>query len=358
MTCQKASHLTFYLTMRVILVVWLALLILSCKEQEVSNPYQFVIPDNFPESKYSFQNNPITKEGFELGRMLFYDPILSRDETVSCSSCHQQHVAFADPLHVLSIGVDERVGTRNALPIQNMAFQQFFFWDGGVNHLDFVPINAITNPVEFDESVGDIVDKLNASSFYKNQFNKAFGEKEVTSQKVLHALSQFMVLMISANSRYDKYIRNEGELLSTQEQRGLLLFKQNCANCHSTDLFTNGDFLNNGLDTDENLDEGRARITEFNGDKGKFKVPSLRNVALTDPYMHDGRFNTLKQVLQHYSNGIKTSSTVDNSLFTNNSPGLSLTEDEQNDIIAFLQTLTDESFIKDKRFSAPLMPKQ
>jgi cytochrome c peroxidase len=289
--------------------------------------------------------------------MLFYDPILSRDGTVSCSSCHQQHVAFADPLHPLSIGVDERVGTRNALPIQNMAFQQFFFWDGGVNHLDFVPINAITNPVEFDESVSDIVEKLNASLFYKNQFNKTFGQQEVTSQKVLHALSQFMLLMISADSRYDKYVRNEGELLSTQEQKGLLLFKQHCATCHSTDLFTNGDFLNNGLDNDENLDEGRARITEFAGDKGKFKVPSLRNVALTDPYMHDGRFNTLSQVLQHYANGIKISATVDNRLFTNDSPGLLLTEEEQEAIIVFLQTLTDDSFIKDKRFAAPIMPK-
>lgn len=322
-------------------------------EESVENPYAFEAPPNFPAATYTFQNNPITEEGFELGRRLFYDGALSRDGSVSCASCHQQHVAFADPLHRLSIGVDERVGIRNAPAIQNVAFKKFFFWDGGVNHVDFVPIAAILNPLEMDETIASIVVKLQAEEKYKTRFRAAFKTDEINSQRMLHALAQFMALMVSANSRYDRYIRNEGEVLNAAELRGLTAFQQKCTGCHATDLFTNDDFRNNGLDATFEKDNGRERITEYSGDRGKFKVPSLRNVALTKPYMHDGRFKTLEEVLMHYQSGVKDSETLDPILRNNETLGIALSDQERSDILAFLLTLTDDSFIKDKRFSQP-----
>jgi cytochrome c peroxidase len=338
-------------------IVWAcaSYVLMSCaaEEEPAKNPYAFEIPANFPAARYTFQNNAVTAEGFELGRSLFYDGILARDGTVSCASCHQQHVAFADPLHRLSIGVDERVGIRNAPAIQNVAFKKFFFWDGGVNHVDFIPIAAIENPLEMDETMASVVSKLNADEKYRTRFRAAFGTEEVNSQRMLHALAQFMALMVSANSRYDRYIRNEGELLSPQELRGLATFRVKCASCHATDLFTDDDFRNNGLDASFEKDNGRERITEFAGDRGKFKVPSLRNVALTMPYMHDGRFRTLEEVLTHYQSGVKDSETLDPLLRNGSTLGIAMTAAEKADILAFLQTLTDDSFLKDKRFSQP-----
>lgn len=341
--------------MRIIFCV-LVLVMASCSDQESVpvNHYAFKRPENFPDAVYTFDNNPITKEGFALGRELFYDPILSIDNSIACANCHQQHVAFADPVHRFSKGVGDRSGIRNAPPIQNMAFQSDFFWDGGVKHLDFVPINAITSELEMDETIANVVEKLKNNASYRQKFNKAFGTTEISSQQVLHALSQFMNLMVSANSRYDKYSRNEGEELTTSELQGLTLFEAKCASCHSTDLFTDGSFRNNGLDENFEKDLGREVITEFSGDRGKFKVPSLRNVELTSPYMHDGRLKTLEQVLDHYIHNVKLSETLDPILNVNTVPGLSITEDEKLKIIEFLKTLTDREFTKDKRFARPI----
>jgi cytochrome c peroxidase len=341
--------------MRIIFCV-LVLLMVSCSDHESDpvNPYAFKRPENFPDAVYTFENNPVTKEGFELGRELFYDPILSIDNSIACANCHQQHVAFADPVHRFSKGVGDRSGIRNAPPIQNMAFQSDFFWDGGVKHLDFVPINAITSELEMDETIANVVEKLKNNASYRQKFSKAFGTTEINSQQVLHALSQFMNLMVSANSRYDKYIRNEDEQLTSAEIEGLALFESKCASCHATDLFTDGSFRNNGLDETFEKDLGREVITEFSGDRGKFKVPSLRNVELTPPYMHDGRFKTLEQVLDHYIHNVKLSETLDPILNVNTDPGLSITDDEKIKIIEFLKTLTDREFTKDKRFARPI----
>ncbi|CAN0485369.1 unnamed protein product, partial [Phaeothamnion confervicola] len=202
-------------------------------------------------------------------------------------------------------------GVRNAPAIQNLAFQDDFFWDGGVKHLDFVPINAITNEVEMGETLSHVVDKLQNNEIYRAKFNKAFATTEITSQQLLHALSQFMSLMISSNSKYDRYIRNEGGVLTQSEKEGLVLFERKCSSCHTIGLFTDGSFRNNGLDNTFEKDLGREHITEFSGDRGKFKVPSLRNVELTSPYMHDGRFQTLEQVLEHYAHQVKYSVTLD-----------------------------------------------
>lgn len=238
--------------------------LLSCRlENEpavLSSPYQFVRPAHFPEPTYTFRNNPVAEAGFLLGKRLFDEPLLSVDGSVACSNCHVQAVAFADPQHRLSVGVHDRAGTRNAPGIANMAFMDEFFWDGGVTHLDFVPPNAIENPVEMDETMANVVRKLNAHSEYPALFRKAFGPVDsINAPLMLQALSQFMALLVSADSAYDRYLLNEGEL-TTAQLSGKALFEEKCAGCHSGVLFTNQSYRNNGLDS-LFADPGRARIS-------------------------------------------------------------------------------------------------
>jgi cytochrome c peroxidase len=339
-----------------LLMSFLFIGLISCTGEEEALPdeqYIFEVPSNFPSPTYTFDNNPVTKRGFELGRALFYDPVLSRDSSVSCASCHVQAVAFADPQHALSRGVEEREGTRNAPQIANLAFQKELFWDGGITHLDFAPINAITNPLEMDETLANVVQKLNDHPQYPAQFEAAFGSDSVHSANMLHALSQFMVMMVSANSRYDQYVRNEGESLTEEELDGMQIFEEKCSTCHAGTLFNDGSYRNNGLDNDFSKDTGRGIITEVDTDQGKFKVPSLRNVALTKPYMHDGRFKTLEEVLDHYAGGVVASSTLDPLLKNKNQLGIALTENEKQKIILFLETLTDREFTVNPLFRAP-----
>lgn len=342
--------------MRLVTVFILTLLLTGCADgvEPVKDPYVFEAPANFPAPVYTFGNNPVSKAGAKLGQMLFYDPVLSLDSSIACANCHQQAVAFSDPVHRFSRGVDDAAGFRNAPAIQNMAFQKNFFWDGGVKHLDFVPINAVTSKIEMAETLEQVVQKLQRSKFYPKKFNDAFHEDEITSQQMLYALSQFMNLMVSANAKYDKYVRNELDL-TKDEAEGLEIFEAQCRTCHATDLFTDDSFRNNGLDASFEKDTGRERITEFSGDRGKFKVPSLRNVDLTSPYMHDGRFNTLEQVLDHYSNTVKDSETLDPLLKQGESPGIVLSAEEKVKLIAFLKTLSDESFRRDPRFANPFL---
>ncbi|MTI22769.1 cytochrome-c peroxidase [Fulvivirga sp. RKSG066] len=330
-------------------VCCLLLLMVACEEADEeakSNNYKFVKPRHFPAPTYNFDKNPITKEGFELGKKLFFDPLLSKDNSVSCNSCHIQSTAFADAQqHPLSIGVDNRVGLRNAPPLTNLAFMPEFFWDGGVTHLDFVPINAIESPFEMDEKLASVVEKLNANDEYRQLFQMAFSVDEITSPLMLKALSQFMLLMVSANTPYDDYILGDVEALSKEEVEGLSLFRQKCGDCHSGELFTDFTYRNNGLNTDFK-DQGRALITESENDVGKFRVPGLRNIARTAPYMHNAMFTSLEQVLDHYDNSIQHSPTLDPTL----EKGISLTENEKSKIITFLNTLTDHDFRSDRRF--------
>ncbi|MDF9798964.1 cytochrome c peroxidase [Catalinimonas alkaloidigena] len=332
-------------------------LLFSCQTDEiegmVDRKYIFVKPDNFPEPTYTFDNNPVTEKGFELGRKLFFDPVLSRDGSVSCNNCHIQATAFADgPQHPMSVGVDNRRGTRNAPALTNLAFMREFFWDGGVTHLDFVPTNAIENAQEMDESLANVVDKLNQDDEYPALFKEAFGIDTITSPYMLHAFSQFLVMMVSANSKYDKYMRNEGESLTDAELEGMKLFEEKCASCHEGILFSDFSFRNNGINASFG-DEGRARITEHSADQGKFRVPSLRNVGRTAPYMHNARFQTLEEVLRHYAGGVVDSPTLDPLLSNGAQLGISMTEEEQTKIIAFLKTLSDYDFVADQRFTNP-----
>lgn len=331
-----------------------ALTILACQDDEgistQNNKYQFKVPENFPEPTYTFNNNPVSEAGFELGRKLFYDPLLSKDQTIACSSCHSQSVAFTDAQHRLSIGVDGRIGNRNAPSLANMAFRENFLWDGGIVHLDFVPVNAIENELEMDNDFSTIIERLEKDSDYLNRFQKAFGSELINSGRILQALSQFMVLMISADSDYDKYVRDEPVSIDSNALKGMAIFESKCATCHSGQLFTNQEFLNNGLDIEFPNDPGRALITEQQHDLGKFRVPGLRNVALTAPYMHDGRFDDLYEVLDHYSNSVKDSPGLSPILKAGDELGIPLTDQEKEDLIAFLNILTDQEFIADERF--------
>ncbi|MGH1366079.1 MAG: cytochrome-c peroxidase [Calditrichia bacterium] len=314
------------------------------------SPYEFVKPENFPDPTYTFSNNPISKEGFELGKKLFFDPQLSRDGSVSCNNCHIQATGFADSQqHPLSIGVDNRIGMRNAPSLTNLAFMENFFWDGGVTHLDFVPLNAIESEIEMDEMLSNVVRKLNDDREYPELFKQAFGADSVSLPHMLQALSQFNVMMVSANSKYDKYVRNEGAILNNEELAGRNVFQAKCATCHSGELFTDHSFKNNGL-ADTFPDSGRERITEAASDIGKFRIPSLRNVARTAPYMHNAKFWTLEEVLDHYESGVIDSPTLAPELKQNGQLGISLTEEEKRQIIDFLETLSDFDFVADTKF--------
>jgi cytochrome c peroxidase len=307
-------------------------------------------PAHFPQPIYTMSDNKPTKAGFELGKKLFYDPILSRNNTISCGSCHISTSAFTHHGHDKSHGIDDLLGRRNTPPLQNLLWQPSYFWDGGVHNLDLVPLNAIQNPVEMDESPANVLIKLRAHPQYPVLFKQAFGSDAITSQDFLHALSQFMGMLISADSRYDKYKKGDANALSAEELAGLQLFRQKCASCHTGELFSDFSFRNNGLNSTFNNDKGRFEISLQNQDIGKFKVPSLRNIAKTAPYMHAGQLRSLDAVLQHYAQNVQYSTTLDTILQENGQLGIPMTAAEQQKIIAFLNTLTDETFIRDTRF--------
>lgn len=327
------------------------LILSSCKKEEsvkitTNTEFKgFEKPSTFPNPLYRFQYNEVTKEGFELGRKLFYDGILSRDGSISCGSCHQQVAAFAHFDHALSHGIDDRMGNRNSPVLQNLAWSPSFFWDGGVFDLDLFPFAPIQNPVEMDEELPNVISKLKMHPTYPGLFKKAFGSDSITSTNLMYALSQFMNMLVSNNSRYDKYMAGDVTALNTTEIEGMNLFMQNCNRCHTAPLFTDNKFHNNGIA--RLSDRGRYEITLTDSDLYKFKTPSLRNIEVSMPYFHDGRTNTLEQILNHYTSNIPETGTIDNGL----RGGLALSADDKTKIIAFLKSLTDNTFIKDTRFS-------
>ena len=347
--------------MRLSFFLLLSLFLVSCSEEDTDSGYEAIvendtlsieIPDYFPEVTYSFEANPPTEKGFELGKKLFYDGKLSSDGVVSCGFCHIQDFSFTHHTHIVSHGVNGALGTRNAQPLQNMIFMNEFTWDGAAESLDAQPIIPITAEVEMNESFSNIIDKLQADEEYPQLFAEAFDNGEVNTDNMLKAISQFLVMMVSADSKYDKILKNEGSQFTDEEDAGKVLFDQKCATCHAGVLFTDQSYRNNGLPIDpEYDDEGRSRITGLQADKYKFKVPSLRNIQITYPYMHDGRFQTLAQVLDHYDSGMVATENLDPIFQQNENLGISLTEDEKQKIIAFLETLTDDNFLLDDRFA-------
>jgi cytochrome c peroxidase len=324
------------------IVLWVALL--SFKKK---TPSLFVVPKGWPQPAYDLKKNPLTKDKIALGRKLFYDPILSRDSTISCSSCHLQYTAFTHIDHGLSHGIAGQIGKRNSPALMNLAWSTSFMWDGAVNHLDVQALAPITNAVEMDESIPSVIRKLQVNRNYPHLFYSAFGDSVVTGEHLLKAISQFMLTLVSANAKYDRVMKGE-EKFTEQEQRGYHLFQQNCSSCHKEPLFTNQQFENNGLIPDDSLrDIGRMAITHKSGDSLKFKVPTLRNIEYSHPYMHDGRFKNLNQVLNNYIRGVQQSSTLSPAL----RKGIYLTPNEKVDLVAFLLTLTDKEFLYNPEFS-------
>lgn len=309
-----------------------------------------IIPNGWPTPHYRFENNAITSEKFKLGRALFYEPMFSADNTISCGSCHQQFAAFAHAAHQYSHGINGLLGIRNAPALQNLTWNPSFMHDGGVNHIEVLPPAPITNPVEMNETLPNVVAKISASTKYRELFRKAYGDDTVTTQRLFRAIAQFMGTMYSYRSKYDQ-VKQGTRTFSAAEQNGYNLFLQKCASCHQEPLFTDYKFRNNGLSVNPAIkDSGRTHITRDLADLYKFKTPSLRNIELSGPYMHDGRYASLMECLNHYTNNITASATLDPSL----SSGIAMTTQEKNDIIAFLKTLTDTEFTSDKRYAEPI----
>jgi len=319
----------------------------SCDFSYQNTAYNLIIPFGFPNMNIP-TNNPITIEGVYLGEKLFNDPILSADNTQSCASCHNQSSAFSQQSQ-FSIGIDGIAGNRNASALINIGWNNSFNWDGSALTLEEQAFEPIRNPIEMHNTWLNVENKLNQDSIYKDLFKKAFNIDHIDSNHVVMAIAQFERTLISANSKYDKYLRQE-ILLSPEEINGYIIFnteKGDCFHCHGTNLFMDNQFHNNGIDFEPFLDLGLGGVTNNISDYGKFRTPTLRNIEHTAPYMHDGRFTTLEEVVEHYNSGGKYSSTVD-PLMKNIGIGLQLTEQEKENLIAFLKTLSDEDFISKK----------
>ncbi|NJL11561.1 MAG: cytochrome-c peroxidase [Microscillaceae bacterium] len=327
----------------------------------------FATPTHFGNLYNIPADNPMHPEAVALGRMLFYEPLLSGDTTLSCASCHEQARAFTDG-QAFSRGIKGHLSDRSAMSLVNLLWNNSFFWDGRAKSLETQALVPIQNPREMGLSIQDAALRLQATALYPPLFRKAFGSRQIRPEHILKALAQFERTLISANSRYDQIVRGEVQA-SERELRAINLFMThpvpeanlrggNCGDCHGSHLTTLHTFHDNGLEA-QPQDEGRALVTGQAYDKGKMRAPSLRNIALTAPYMHDGRFKTLREVLDHYNEHIQASPNLDPLIMeaTNEPEGqsLALTEEEKEDILLFLHLLTDSTFIQDPRFSNPFV---
>lgn len=308
-------------------------------------------PAGFPEMTFDVTGNPVTVNGVVLGKKLFYEGKLSRNNTISCGFCHIQEYAFTHHGHSISHGIDDRLGMRNAPPIQNMAFLKNYTWDGVSHNLDERSLVSITTDFEMDSSLPEAVGKLNADSNYKKMFKAAFGDENITGDRVLKAISQFMATMISADSKYDR-MKEGTAAFTAEESQGMSLFQNKCAACHSGDLFTDESYRNTGMYYNSQLnDRGRYRVTLDWNDNMKFRVPSLRNVEYTAPYMHDGRFYSLDAVMNFYSENVENQPNLDPLLKQDGHIGIPMNSQEKQYIIAFLKTLSDQNFITNPKFA-------
>jgi cytochrome c peroxidase len=350
----------------ILLSVFIALV--SCKKDNGNIPqysdkeykleYGDFPPPNIP------TDNLLTEEGVKLGRMLFYEKKLSKDGTQSCASCHNQDNSFND-LRQFSIGVEGLPGKRNAMTIVNLAWHKNgFFWDGRASTLRQQSLKPIQDPLEMNEKLENAVSKLKLNKSYVDQFMRAFKDPEITADKISLALEQFMMTLVSFSSKYDQWKSGKIQLTDSEERGRKLFFAERdvlngkkgaeCFHCHNGFDFTNHAFTNNGLDYDSQFkDLGRFEVTNKEIDKARFKTPTLRNIELTSPYMHDGRFKTLEEVIEHYNSDVKFSSTLDPVMTNVAQAGLDLDENDKADLINFLKTLTDQKFISEPSFKDP-----
>lgn len=317
----------------------------------LTHPYVLNVPPSLPPPPLA-PGNPLTVEGVALGQRLFNEKKLSGNNTQACSSCHIPSNAFSDSPKALSRGIAGKLGTRNAMALFNLPYQHRFFWDGRSPSLRNQALQPIQNPVEMNSTLNAVVAKLSADVSYAAQFKTAFGSPGVTPERIGLALEQFEETLLSGDSKFDR-VQQHRSTFTAQEQRGADLFRTpfnprndqfgaDCARCHGGPTFSNFAFRNNGLDATFK-DLGLGGITGNPADNGKFKTPSLRNIALSGPYMHDGRFATLEQVVKHYSDGIVQSPTLDPGL-AREQGGVHLSAADQAALVAFLKTLTDSTF--------------
>lgn len=315
-------------------------------------PFQLTISERLPKVKLP-PDNPLTVEGVELGQRLFHEPRLSQNNAQSCASCHDRSKSFTDGQRY-SAGVSGERGRRNTMPLVNLAWAQEFFWDGRAASLREQILMPIQDAHEMNETLERAVAKLKADRNYPVQFKAAFGSAEITAERMALALEQLLLTLVSQDSKFDRAARKLAEL-TPQEQRGLQLFVTehdparglrgaDCFHCHGGNLFSNHQFMNNGLE-ERAGDLGRIEVTKSEADRAKFKVPTLRNVALTAPYMHDGRFATLEEVVEHYNGKLHRSRTLDPNLAKHPEAGLGLSAEDKAALVAFLKTLTDDQFV-------------
>ncbi|PKR79607.1 cytochrome-c peroxidase [Brumimicrobium salinarum] len=330
-------------------------------------PYELEIPSHFPAMPIP-EDNPMTVEGVELGRQLFYDKRLSRDNSISCASCHHQEHNFSDP-NQFSIGVDGQIGVRQSMALVNLGWQSAFFWDGRAETLEEQIFHPVVDPVEMDQSWDVTIQKIQEVDHYQNEFYRVFEVTEIDSTHVSKAIAQFLRTLISGQAKYDVMYKYRNSLplnafeqnlfneITNEEWAGMDLFFSltggDCLHCHDGPLIEiPGLFSNNGLD-DEFPDIGRMIVTGNANDKGKFKVPTLRNIEYSAPYMHDGRFATLDEVINHYSFEVTESSTIDPMMEFSHQGGVQLDMQEHQLLRAFLKTFTDEQFLNNPDFKNP-----
>ncbi|MEM7349101.1 MAG: cytochrome c peroxidase, partial [Chloroflexota bacterium] len=325
-------------------------------------PYNYsniTLPDHFTANQIAStdntpNNNSITDQGATLGRVLFYDTNLSIDQTVSCASCHQQAHGFSDP-DQFSAGISGQVTGRNSMGLANARFFEpgTFFWDERAATLEDQVLLPIQSPVEMGLTLAQLQTRVENLSYYPPLFEDAFGTDDVTTERISRALAQFIRSMVAYQSKYDEGVDNNFSNFTAAERAGRQIFegRGRCDNCHGTDAFIVEESHNIGLDA-TTTDRGLGEATGNTNDDGKFKVPSLRNVALTAPYMHDGRFATLEEVVEHYNSGVQNHPNLDNQLQQGAQPRrLNLNDTQKANLVAFLHTLTDQSLQYDVRFS-------
>lgn len=364
--------------LKLVTVVFYIFFLFSCKKQSEPTPsiqqdcnptpYPLELPLQFGMNdtiEQRLKNNPLTVEGVELGRHLFYDTILSENYKISCASCHQQKYGFSDP-NRFSLGTQNLPGKRNSMALVNLLWTKDFFWDGRAKTLEEQVLHPILDPLEMNMSLSAVIQRLNSSPKYKEMFRKAFCSQEINVDRLSKALAQFVHSLISKDSKFDRYLRGE-YFLTPNEREGLRLFQThpipnvvrgaNCGDCHFEPLFDGKAFKNNGIDSIYN-DIGYQAVTNKPFDIGKFKVVTLRNIALTAPYMHDGRFQSLQEVIEHYDQHVKRGEFTDPlimeaSNINGGAPRLFLTPLEKQQLLEFLNTLTDSIFINNPKFSSP-----